>query len=355
MSAVAQRMGLNVWEVDVSRVVPGGDERAAPPQINLSEIPPAAPLILHVNPPVLAWTLLHLPRRLVKGRRVIGYWAWELPRIPLSWALGLQFVHEVWAPSHFAAGAIARDFAGPVRNVPHPLAEMPPRPAQMDRAAFGIPGDSFVVLTSFDLNSSLIRKNPEGAIAAFRQAFGDRPNALLILKVMNHDRFPNDFAALRDRVAESSNIRLEVRAFPSQDNYALMAACDVVLSMHRSEGFGFVPAEAMLLGVPVVATNWSATAEFLDASCGMPVPYTLVPAHDPRGAYEMPHTCWAEPSVGAAADALLALAADNILRQNLGAAACKAAAARLGAARFARAVAEFGLIAEPQALLALAE
>ena len=80
-----------------------------------------------------------------------------------------------------------------------------------------------------------------------------------------------------------------------------MAACDVVLSLHRSEGFGLVPAEAMLLGKPVVATDWSGTTEFLDADCAALVPAKMVPARDPRGVFEAPGAVWAEPDGDAAA------------------------------------------------------
>ena len=53
-------------------------------------------------------------------------------------------------------------------------------------------------------------------------------------------------------MADLPNVRLDTRTLPAADNFAVMAACDIVLSLHRSEGFGLVPAEAMLLGIPVV-------------------------------------------------------------------------------------------------------
>src|SRR4051794_19881383 len=61
--------------------------------------PPGAPLVVHANPPTLPLELIRLGRGLVRGRRVIGYWVWELPVVPESWRAGLPFVHEVWAPS----------------------------------------------------------------------------------------------------------------------------------------------------------------------------------------------------------------------------------------------------------------
>jgi glycosyltransferase involved in cell wall biosynthesis len=52
----------------------------------------------------------------------------------------------------------------------------------------------------------------------------------------------------------------------------LLAAADVFVSLHRSEGFGLGLAEAMLLGKPVVGTAYSGNADFLDDTTGYPVP-----------------------------------------------------------------------------------
>jgi hypothetical protein len=99
----------------------------------------------------------------------------------------------------------------------------------------------------------------------------------------------------------------------------------------------------MLLGRCVVATGWSATSEFLDEGCGVPVPFTLVPATDPRGVYQAPGAVWAEPDIAAAADILRALAADPARRAALGAAAVRAANERLGLGGLRDAVQALGL------------
>ena len=50
---------------------------------------------------------------------------------------------------------------------------------------------------------------------------------------------------------------------------SLIRLCDVFLSLHRSEGFGLVMAEAMNLGTAAVATGWSANTEFMPEGYGM--------------------------------------------------------------------------------------
>ena len=66
----------------------------------------------------------------------------------------------------------------------------------------------------------------------------------------------------------------------------LMAAADIVISLHRSEGFGLVPAQAMALGKPVIATAWSGNLDFMNKNNSALVSYSLVPVHDPEGAFQ---------------------------------------------------------------------
>ncbi len=297
--------------------------------------PPGMPLLLHVNPPMLPWALLRQDRRLLRGRRVVGMWNWELPVMPEAWRDGLRFVHEVWVTSRFTADAMApllpADGSIGLRVVSYPLAVAPPVPAPIGRAAFGLPEDALVVLVSFNLASSFVRKNPLAAVAAFRAAFGARADRALVLKVGHPGHFPEDISLLRTAVAGMANVRIETREMVQGEVHALTACADIVLSLHRSEGFGLVPAEAMLLGRPVVATGWSGNMDFMDADSAALVPFRLVTARDPRGVLEVPGAVWAEPDVDAAAAALRRLADDPAGRAALGVRGQAHARAALGA------------------------
>ena len=310
--------------------------------------PDRAALVLHVNAPQLPATLIGLGRRLLRGRRIIGNWYWELPVVPASWHPALAHVHEIWVPSRFTAQAFEVLAPGRVRVVPPALALAPPVPSGLDRQAFGLADDVVVVLTSFSLASSFARKNPLAAIAAFRTAFGDRSDRLLLLKVGNSEHHGSDLLLLHEAIAGAANIRLETRMLPDADMHALTRACDIVLSLHRSEGFGLVPAQAMLLRRPVVSTDWSATSEFLDESCGVPIGYRLVAAVDPRGVFEAPGAVWAEADIDHAAQSLRALADSVERRTALGHAAEAAARRRLGGDGLLAALTAIGAPVAPQ-------
>jgi glycosyltransferase involved in cell wall biosynthesis len=311
MAAAATQLGLPVWTIDLPPPVDARPEVAVAAS---AAPPPSVPLVLHVNAPMLPLALLRLPASVTRRRPIIGYWAWEMPEVPPEWRPALACVSQVWVPSRFTAAVLEPLLPGRVRVVPPALALVPPVASSLGRAAFGLPEEAVVVLVSFNLASSFARKNPFAAIAAFRGAFGDRMDRILLLKVSHPEHAPADFARLA-QMAHAPNIRLETHTLPPQDRHALTACADIVLSLHRGEGFGLVLAEAMLLGKPVIATGWSGNTDFMDGSNAVLVSYRLVPARDDRSVYR---GLWAEPDVGEAAVLLRTLADDADLRRDLG-------------------------------------
>jgi glycosyltransferase involved in cell wall biosynthesis len=86
-------------------------------------------------------------------------------------------------------------------------------------------------------------------------------------------------AAVMEAV-RAPNIELIDRTLCYDELEKLYQASDVLVSLHRSEGFGLPIAEAMLHGLPVVATAWSGSVDFVDATVGVPIPCTLIAAED---------------------------------------------------------------------------
>jgi glycosyltransferase involved in cell wall biosynthesis len=98
----------------------------------------------------------------------------------------------------------------------------------------------------------------------------------------------------------------------------LIAACDAVISLHRSEGFGLILAEAMYLGKPVIATGWSGNMDFMTSSNSCVVPYELVTLERDHGYYKAGQR-WAEPDVDAAASFLRRLVEEPAWAAEIGA------------------------------------
>ena len=119
---------------------------------------------------------------------------------------------------------------------------------------------------------SFDRKNPIASVRAFRQAFGDADNRLLILKCSDAEKAPKEMAKLQAAIGDASNIRIQTELLSDVDRLDLIASADVLLSLHRSEGFGLVMAEAMRARVPVIATAWSGNLDYMDESSALLVP-----------------------------------------------------------------------------------
>jgi len=158
---------------------------------------------------------------------------------------------------------------------------------------------------------------------AFRAAFGSDRGVKLSLKTSDGGRFPAEMARLRKAIGGQENIALIDEVWPEDRVAALMRSADVYASLHRSEGFGLPLAEAIMAGVPVIATNWSGNTDFCAPDHSFPVDCALVPFRDDHGDYEQVRNArWAEPSIEHAASQL------QRVRDDLPAARAKARAAK---------------------------
>lgn len=260
----------------------------------------------------------HLPAH----ARNIGLWAWEVEDLPAAMARSESYLDEVWGISSFTAAALSRSLTKPVRAFPLPVVVpeavfLRPRP----RAELGMP-EGFLFLFCFDYDSVFRRKNPLAVVAAFRQAFADRPEVVLYIKTTNAERYAAEDEQLRTAAAGRSNIVIRDGYVSSDDYFSMLDACDCYVSLHRSEGFGLTVAEAMALGKPVISTAYSSTLEFANESNSFLVPARITEVGDNAPPYP-PRSRWAEPDVAAAAQQMARVYADP------GAAAAVGARARV--------------------------
>jgi len=300
-------------------------------QARLQDDQPYAVNVVHLDPPVSP-DLDHYHPWLRAGKYNIAYWAWELPEFPDSWLPYCDYFDEIWCPSEFTREAIALKSPLPVLAMRHSIwFAAPTEPAAALRARFRLPAEPFLFLCLFDLNSYAERKNPRAVIEAFRQSRLAGAGAALVIKVQNAAANPKDLAELHAAVLDLPGTVLIAETLPREEIYALEAACDCFVSLHRAEGFGLAIAESMFLGKPVIATNWSASAEYLNPENGCPVRATPIVLERNHGPYARGQV-WADPDVAHAAEWMRRLFADRALASRLGAAARASVAAQLSPA-----------------------
>lgn len=258
--------------------------------------------IFHVNGDEIDNVLAALKRtgQDFKGGYNIVVPAWELPRYPAAWAEKLRLFDEVWAISRFVQAALASSgidavFVGQSVDLP--------RGPSLPRRSFGLRDDGFVVLGFVDLTSYVARKNPAALLELMRRLLADPDIAskagdvTFVLKAKNGPGSASDWAA--SLAPSFAGLRLLTEPLSALETRSLMAACDCFVSLHRSEGFGRAPAEAMRLGRLAMATAWSGNTDYMHPGNSLLVPYSLVPVA-PR---DYPHAAgqdWAEPNIDAA-------------------------------------------------------
>ncbi len=274
--------------------------------------------IFHVNPDILNLVLAAVGQARVQRRRVVGFWYWELETVPQKWVDALRCVDEIWTPSQFVADAlkkVAPDKAVHVLPLPIDTAaqltvpEIDPLPQFKGRP---------VVLFAYDVRSTLARKNPEAVVEAFRRATVNDPNPVLVIKINGEAAWAPAHDYIESVIADVPNVHVIRDVLPDSGIKDLMARADIVLSLHRSEGFGLLLAEAMAAAKPVIATGWSGNVDFMPRDCCVLVDYRLVPVRDPQNIYNNYGAQWAEPDIDQATKALRRLLDDPAERQRLG-------------------------------------
>ena len=270
--------------------------------------------VMHVNPDQWQEACGMFPRSQFDGHYNIGIFQWELETAPKDWKPLFDYVDEVWTPSEFTARTMRKETDKPVIPVLYCIET--PYDETLTRADFGLKDGDFLVLMMYDSNSYASRKNPGGAIDAFAEAFGQAPEgAKLVIKISNPK--PEDLAFIEERLGKNGPYVLMTERMERKKLNALIRLCDVYLSLHRSEGFGLVMAEAMSLGVPTVATGWSSNTEFMNRDVSCLTGYDLIPVNDDYQ-FGDGERVWADAHVKEAAGYLKRLREDPAYRKQIG-------------------------------------
>jgi glycosyltransferase involved in cell wall biosynthesis len=205
---------------------------------------------------------------------------WETTRLPSEWVSIINQFDQVWCATDWQRDVYRHSGVNEniLRTVPFALDpelyEVDPQPREKDgRTIFG---------SVFQWTE---RKNPIALIGAFLQSFTGHDPVTLILKSYEEDNPTTSVVNRVDEVVRMFNVRHALpdirvisRPMSNRDMIDFYRSIDCYVSAHCGEGFGFPIAESLLLGRPVIATDWSAPAEFAKG-CYRAVNYTLAPPH----------------------------------------------------------------------------
>ena len=248
----------------------------------------------------------------------IGYMAWELAVLPDALLSILSTFQEVWGFSSFVTNSIEKKSLGPVMTVPL-CADQDKTVIENGREYFGIDKDVFLFMCAFDCTSYVSRKNPQAVVQAFLKAFSPEDRHVgLILKLTYPESFKEHIEELLESLSPFSHIYCIDKYLTDIEMRTLIHISDTVVSLHRSEGFGLIPLEAMALGTPVISTAWSGNMEYMNHMNTALVGYRMIPVNGEYfGSTPGDGLVWADPDIDEAAAHMRRMVSDQVWRKKL--------------------------------------
>jgi glycosyltransferase involved in cell wall biosynthesis len=281
--------------------------------------------LMNINPEYIPECYYCNYVRMQPADYVIGQLYWELSSISTRHEPGIALLDEIWTASEYLKAIYSAHTTRPVITMGQavvPPSHVPPA----HRGEFGIKESSYVFLSSFDAQSVIERKNPLGVIKAFQAAFPRKTeDVALLIKTRNLEPFVTEgdckhWTQAAALVAKDPRIQVITHTLSHESMAVLYRMCDCFVSLHRSEGFGFGPAEAMSHGKPVIVTDYSGVREFCTEATAKLVGFELIrvkPDQYPYADADREYF-WAEPDLMAAAERMRELAEDRTIGERLG-------------------------------------
>ena len=270
------------------------------------------------NPEMLKHALIRFPVIPLCKNKNIGLFFWELEKLPQEWLRLRHWFDEIWVQSDFVLN-IFKKMSPRVYKIPFVIDLKINK--KLSRAHFKLPKKPFIFLFTFDYLSFYDRKNPEGVVRAFKKAFGDRNDVYLLIKSTHANFHPKKEKQLRLTIGQSLNIELRDQSLSNVEQLSLINLCDAYVSLHRSEGLGLGMAEAMALGKPVIATDYSGNLEFMNDINSLLVRHKKINVK--KDSYIHSHNqVWAEPDTNHAAQFMKKIKDNKAFREKIAKKAC---------------------------------
>ncbi len=250
----------------------------------------------------------------------IAAWVWELSQFQEQWKKESAALDEIWVPSNFVKNSISKVVDKSIVVIPYPVT-ISKISATNFCESFRHP-EYFLFGYFFDASSFVERKNPVALLRAFEEVRRKYDHCKLILKIGHAHKFLEYLGEKKIGSELLESVKIIDKNLPSDQLYGLMNELDCYVSPHRSEGFGLTVAEAMFLGKPVIASDYSSTQDFLDQNIAYPVPVDLTTIEVDLGPYQK-GLFWAEINHSELVKAMISVVENQALAIKKGAAAKK--------------------------------
>jgi glycosyltransferase involved in cell wall biosynthesis len=197
--------------------------------------------------------------KLHKGQYQIGYTPWESTSMDPSWIPRFNACDEVWATSDWVADVFKKNgVTKPIYVYPHGIESFwkPRKRIKRENEP----------LKFLHIGEPSPRKDGQLVVETFGKLFGNNPDYQLTLKChhSNTTRLYNQYGDLVGPDKIYSNIKIITDEYSEEDLVRLYYSHHVLLYPTWGEGFGFIPAQGLATGMPVISTyDWAHYEKFL--------------------------------------------------------------------------------------------
>ena len=257
----------------------------------------------------------------------IGFLLWETSHPPETYINGVLMLDEIWVPSSYLVDVFRKLVPEHVEviNVGKHISVHEGHTYGV-RDRLGIDPETKIFLAIGDFGSSLARKNIEATVDAFQKANPGRGDAALIIKIRQIDRlhWSNQnglWERIERKIKGDSRIHVLQGNLSVEEYWGLMGDIDCMISLHRSEGFGYGLAHSHGLGKKTIVSDYSAVRDFCTAETSFLVPCEEVLVNPIDMNCREYIGVWGEPDVDAAAAAIVDVVAEPRGQSEMGEAA----------------------------------
>lgn len=217
----------------------------------------------------------------------IGYFVWESSELPPEYIGVLSDFDEIWTASEFCQNVFSQYINSEnIKIINHPI----PFPLIKYEKY-----KKMTILIIGNISSDLNRKNILKSIQVANIIKEKNPEIDIILKTFT---ISPEERTLVENIKKDYDLRVINEYYTSFQLQELIAKSHIILSMHRSEGFGLCLAEGIPFGTIPLATGYSGNLDFM-RDTRLLIDYKLVDTKHPYFKGQ-----WAEPSLDDAIDKL---------------------------------------------------
>ncbi|NIL00628.1 glycosyltransferase [Yersinia aleksiciae] len=167
---------------------------------------------------------------------------------------------EIWVPNINISKKIKASIG--VENVaiiPYPITTPTYEVGQVN-----LPKDKLIVLMSHDFSKDFENQNPMASITAFKQAFIDNDNVLLVCYLLNSD-YSECYERLVSAINSEPKAKLIVEESTDVTYYSYLHYAHCLISLHRNSFSGHRFAEALSLGKNLIISSNNDNYEYINS------------------------------------------------------------------------------------------